>query len=210
MALCVCGGRGDTLRLRNGATVNGSFLGGSADEVRFMVDDQVRAYPRGEVAEVVFSSIGAGGSAPPPPVAVEPEVSGEPFLRGAARLIPLEREMGMMVRGGGAYGMGGSSVYRIPGGNSPVRVRRGDRVVFVVRLNGGAGAGMFQLYRLESRMNYRQTLPAMGGRPAALAVTISNVGGGVYEIAPVRQLIPGEYALSPMDSNQSYCFGVDY
>ena len=32
----------DTLRLRNGAAVTGTWLGGTANEVRFMVDDRVQ------------------------------------------------------------------------------------------------------------------------------------------------------------------------
>jgi len=42
----------DTLRLRNGTAVTGSWLGGTADEVRFMVDDRVQRYPRADVVSV--------------------------------------------------------------------------------------------------------------------------------------------------------------
>jgi hypothetical protein len=202
----------DTLRLRNGATVTGSFLGGSADEVRFMVDDQVQRYARGDVAAVIFSSIVApdGMPAPAPRVDAGPDVMGAPFLRGASGLIPLEREIGMMTRtGGGMYGMGGT-VYRIQGSYSPVRVRQSDRIVFVVRLSPGADPRQFQLYRLEPRMGYRQTQPTMGGTPPSLPMTINKTGDSVYEITPARRLYPGEYAMSPFNSNDSYCFGVDY
>jgi hypothetical protein len=203
----------DTLRLRNGATVTGNFLGGSADEVRFMVDDQVERFPRADVAAVIFSSIAGPNGAPAPPaprIDTGPDIVGVPFLRGASGLIPLEREIGMMARtGGGMYGMGGT-VYRIQGSYSPVRVRQSDRIVFVVRLSPGADARRFQLYRLEPRMNYRQTQPTMGGMPPSLPLTINKVGDSVYEIIPGRGLYPGEYAMSPMNSNESYCFGVDY
>ena len=103
----------------------------------------------------------------------------------------------------------GGTVYRIQGARSPVRVRQGDRIVFVVRLQGG-DPRQFQLFRLESRMGYRQTQPAMGGSPPALQVTVQRVGSSVYEISPMRALPPGEYAVSPLNSNDSYCFGVDY
>lgn len=202
--------RADTLRLRNGSVVNGSFLGGTADDVRFLVDDEVRHYPRADVATILFSTT----NAPPanyeaPRVDMGPDIAGAPFLRGSSGYIPLEREIGMMSRGGGMYGMG-STVYRIQGPRSPVRVRQGDRIVFVVRLNSGGDPGQFQLYRLEPRMGYRQTQPGMGGMPATLPVTIHKVGDTVYEITPARALYPGEYAVSPMGSNESYCFGVDY
>ncbi len=210
--LAVC--PADTLRLRNGATVSGSWVGGTADEIRFLVNDQVQRYPRADVMEVVFNSPTAPPAGPgaPPPARIEtgPTIVGAPFLRGASGLIPLEREIGMMVRSNTMYGMG-PTVYRIQGGRSPVRVRQGDRVVFVVRLNPGADPRRFELYPLESRMNYRQTQPSRGGgRPLGLPVTIAKIGDSVYEISPARPLYPGEYSFSPIDSNESYCFGVDY
>jgi hypothetical protein len=200
----------DTLRLRNGSTVNGSFLGGTADDIRFSVNDEVRHYARAGVAEITFGSIDAPSAGPEAPrIDVGPDIVGAPFLRGSSGYIPLEREIGMMSRGGGMYGMG-ATVYRIQGPRSPVRVRQGDRLVFVVRLNPGGDPRQFQLYSLVSRMGYRQTQPTMGGTPPGLPVTINEVGNSVYEITPARALYPGEYAVSPMNSNESYCFGVDY
>lgn len=201
----------ETLRLRNGSTVNGSFLGGTADDIRFLVNDEVQHYARAGVAEIIFGTIDAPSAGPEatPRVDMGPDIVGAPFLRGSSRYIPLEREIGMMSRGGGMYGMG-ATVYRIQGPRSPVRVRQRDRLVFVVRLNRGGDPRQFQLYRLESRMGYRQTQPTMGGTPPGLPVTINEVGDSVYEITPARALYPGEYAVSPMNSNESYCFGVDY
>jgi hypothetical protein len=201
----------DTLRLRNGSTVNGSFLGGTADDIRFLVNDEVQHYARAGVAEIIFGTIDAPSAGPEatPRIDMGPDIVGAPFLRGSSGYIPLEREIGMMSRGGGMYGMG-ATVYRIQGPRSPVRVRQRDRLVFVVRLNRGGDPRQFQLYRLESRMGYRQTQPTMGGTPPGLPVTINEVGDSVYEITPARALYPGEYAVSPMNSNESYCFGVDY
>lgn len=203
-------GQADTLRLRNGSSVNGGFLGGTADDVRFLVNDNVQHYARGDVAEIVFSSMNppASSAAPPPGIDPGPDIVGEPVLRGASGYIPLEREMGTMSRTGGIYGMG-APVYRVQGPRSLVRVRQGDRIVFVVRLNSG-DARQFQLYRLESRMGYRQTQPTMSGSPMPLPLTIRKIGDSVYELIPTRVLYPGEYAVSPMNSNESYCFGVDY
>jgi hypothetical protein len=200
----------DTLRLRNGSTVNGSFLGGTADDIRFLVNDEVQHYARAGVAEIIFGSIDAPSAGPEAPrIDMGPDIVGAPFLRGSSGYIPLEKEIGMMSRGGGMYGMG-ATVYRIQGPRSPVRVRQGNRLVFVMRLNRGGDPRQFQLYRLESRMGYRQTQPTMGGTPPGLPVTINEVGDSVYEITPARALYPGEYAVSPMNSNESYCFGVDY
>ncbi len=204
-------GRADTLRLRNGSAVNGTFLGGSADDVVFLVNDAQQHYPRTEVAAIVFGGSDGGSlsASEPPRIDLGPDIAGAPYLRGANGYIPLEREIATMSRGGGMYGMG-ASVYRIPGQRSPVRVRQSDRIVFVVRLNPGDDPRQFQLIRLEPRMGYRQTQPAMGGTVASLPVTIRRVSDSVVEIVPARGLYPGEYAVSPTNSNESYCFGVDY
>jgi len=207
----------DSLRMRDGSVVEGTFLGGTSYDIRFLVNDEVRHFARANVVGIVFGASGEGGAAPvapqaaPAPVPVDPgpDYVGAPFLRGANGYIPLEREVGMTYRSGGLYGYGGS-VYRVQGSRSPVRVRQGDRLVFVVRLNRGDDPRRFQLYRLESRMGFRQTQPGMGGMPPTIATTINKISDSVYEIIPVRTLYPGEYAVSPSNSNESYCFGVDY
>lgn len=147
----------DRLRLHNGSVVNGTFLGGTRDDVRFLVNDQVLHYARTDVTEILFGPANAPSAAPEAPRADPgPDIVGAPFLRGSSGYIALEREIGMISRTGGVYGMG-ATVYRIQGPRSPVRVRQGDRLVFVVRLNRSDDPRQFQLYRLESRMGYRQT-----------------------------------------------------
>jgi hypothetical protein len=84
----------DTLRLRSGATITGTWLGGTADEVRFMVDDQVKTYSRSNVLGVDFTSDGVVNTVapeppPPPPAPIQPNVVGVPFMRGANGLISL-------------------------------------------------------------------------------------------------------------------------
>ena len=44
----------DTLSLRNGTSVTGSWLGGDAGQITFLVNNQVRTYPRSDVSEVTF------------------------------------------------------------------------------------------------------------------------------------------------------------
>ena len=214
----------DTLRMRDGSSVNGDFLGATADDIRFSVHGEVQHFARVNVAQIIFSPA-QGDVAPPasqPVPASAPVVSSEPdwvvrgpdyanapFLRGATGFIPFEREVAMASRGGGMYGMGGT-VYRIQGARSNVRVRQSNRVVFVVRFESGGDPRQFQLFRLESRMGYRQTPMSNGGMPMGLPVTITQVGDRVYETTPTRALAPGEYAVSPTNSNESYCFGVDY
>ena len=209
----------DTLRLRDGSNVNGEFQGATADDIRFSVNGELQHFARANVAQIIFGPAQDDGSSPlsrqpstpmsnePDWVVRGPEYAGAPFLRGATRFLPLEREVAMASRGG-MYGMGGT-VYRIQGARSNVRVRQSDRVVFVVRFDAGGDPRQFQLFRLETRMGYRQT-PVSNGGAMGLPVTITQIGDGVYEITPARGLAPGEYAVSPANSNESFCFGVDY
>jgi hypothetical protein len=207
----------DTLRLRDGSTITGNFVGATADDVRFSVNGEVQHYARSSVAGIDFTAAPpaqvdtpAAGGSEPDWVVRGPDYANAPFLRGASAFIPLEREIANVSRSGGIYGLGGATVYRVQGAASPVRVRQGDRIVFVVRLDSGGDPRQFQLFRLESRMGSRQTPAAMGGSPPALPLAINKVGDSVYEIGPTRPLAPGEYAVSPLNSNESYCFGVDY
>jgi hypothetical protein len=205
--------RADTLRLRNGSTVTGNFLGATADDIRFSVNGEVQHYARANVAGIDFSpaSIDTPAiSSAPDWIVRGPDYANAPFLRGASGYIPLEREVATVSRGGGIYGFGGATVYRVQGARSPVRVGQSDRIVFVMRLDSGWDPHQFQLFRLDSRMGSRQTQPATGASPSPLRVTIDKVGDSVYEIMPSRPLAPGEYAVSPLNSNDSYCFGVDY
>jgi hypothetical protein len=214
---------GDTLRMRDGSTVNGDFMGATWDDIRFSVNGEIQHYARTNVAEIIFSGAPADVPAPANPAPVSPassepdwvvkgpDYAGAPFLRGASGFLALEKEYASPARSGGVYGMGGGgTTYRIQGGRSNVRVRQGQKIVFVVRFDGGGDPRQFQLFRLESRMNYRQTQATMSGGPAGLPLTIQKVADSVYEITPARSLPAGEYSVSPSNSNDSYCFGVDY
>ena len=137
----------DTLRLRSGESVNGTFLGASADDIRFEVGDDVQHFARSGVAQIILGpAVEAPCNAPSTPPAGSaaesnpergPDFAGAPFLRGASGYIPLEREFATATRSGGMYGMGGT-VYRVQGARSPVRVRQSDRIVFVVRFDSGS------------------------------------------------------------------------
>ena len=61
-----CALYGDTLVLRNGRTVSGSYLGGDSRTIRMAVGDRVETH---EVADVVRVEFGSGGSAATAPAA---------------------------------------------------------------------------------------------------------------------------------------------
>jgi hypothetical protein len=205
----------DTLRMRDGSTVDGDFQGATQDDIRFSVNGLIQHFARANVAEIIFGPVDtppAATSTPPPRNTGEagPDYVDAPFLRGANGYIPLEKEYAAASRMGGVYGMGGGTVYRVQGAHSNVRVRQSDRIVFVVRLDAVSDPRQFQLYRLNSAMGYRQTQPTYGGAPPIVQLNIKKVGDSVFELTPTRALYPGEYAVSPANTNDSYCFGVDY
>src|SRR5580658_245030 len=55
----------DTLVLRNGATVQGTYIGGDARQVRIDQNGNVRSYDIGQVQSVIFSE--SSYQPPPPP-----------------------------------------------------------------------------------------------------------------------------------------------
>ncbi len=60
-------GLADTLALRNGSTVRGTYLGGSARQVKMAVGDQVQSYDISDVTSISFSHERDSTAAPPPP-----------------------------------------------------------------------------------------------------------------------------------------------
>lgn len=56
----------DTLTLRSGETVQGTYLGGNARQVRMDVNGDVRTYDIGQVQSVIFADPGYQYQAPPP------------------------------------------------------------------------------------------------------------------------------------------------
>src|ERR1035437_7331575 len=62
----------DTLTIRNGATVTGTWAGADADHVMFVGNGETRSYPRCDVSRVTF------GAAPAPAVTVEPMPTAPP------------------------------------------------------------------------------------------------------------------------------------
>lgn len=49
----------DTLTLRNGTVLAGNWMGIDADNVRFQVSGETKAYPRSDVAKVTFGPVTA-------------------------------------------------------------------------------------------------------------------------------------------------------
>jgi hypothetical protein len=203
----------DTLIFRNGAKLTGSWVSVDAERVEFMVDGQVHAYLRADVSAVTFGGEPANGPVKVPAVRApaEPENIGVVYLQDeSGALQPLERNQGVERTGGLSRGQGGM-YWEMAGAKSPVRLRSGQKMLFVVRLANGIDPATFSLFPLDTRQNKRRTRsdPRSRSAPLQWALTITNVGEVSYGLTPVNQLPAGEYAFSAANSNDAYCFAVD-
>jgi hypothetical protein len=57
----------DTLTLRNGATVQGTYIGGSARQIRMDQNGEIRTFDLSQVQSLIFSDPEPQAAAPPPP-----------------------------------------------------------------------------------------------------------------------------------------------
>lgn len=65
LTLMVSAAWADTLILRTGRTVNGSYLGGDSRQVRMAVGDRVENFPVADIVRLEFGSIATSDAAPP-------------------------------------------------------------------------------------------------------------------------------------------------
>ena len=69
MALAVAGlGWADAVTLRSGRVIQGTYLGGTARQVRIDAGDQIQTVDVDDIAKIEFSSPAQATAAPPPPV----------------------------------------------------------------------------------------------------------------------------------------------
>jgi hypothetical protein len=105
VALILSASWADTLILRNGRTINGSYLGGDSRQVRMAVGDRIENYPVADIVRLEFGSIGTSDAAapaqtaemPPPPPPVDRDrdhgmrtdrTPPQPYSGGRGILIP--------------------------------------------------------------------------------------------------------------------------
>src|SRR6202040_3157168 len=66
-------GLADTLYLKNGTVVGGTYLGGTARQIRMDLGDRVASYDLADVAKIEFQSVSAAAPEPPPPPREQPD-----------------------------------------------------------------------------------------------------------------------------------------
>jgi hypothetical protein len=77
-------GLADTLYLKNGTVVGGTYLGGTAREIRMDLGNRIATYDLADVAKIEFQSVSAAAPQPPPPPREEPRERQEPRQRQEA------------------------------------------------------------------------------------------------------------------------------
>jgi hypothetical protein len=150
------------------------------------------------------------GSAPPSaptrPVS-QPEQTGMVYFWNGTVLIPLEATQA-------AERKSGSTPYwEMPAAQSPIRLNQASSLVFILRLPQGVDPRSYNLFPLVSVNGSRRT-QSQPGRPGVLAtgpvdIKKNDESSLITYALTVRDLPVGEYAFSPSNSNNTYCFGVD-
>jgi hypothetical protein len=78
--------------------------------------------------------------------------------------------------------------------------------LFLVRLPNGTEASKIQLFRLTGSGIRKPYAPGESWRTATLSVTKA---GDSFGLAPVGDLVEGEYAFIRPGSGEAWCFGID-
>ena len=206
-------GQADTVIFRNGARLDGIWMGSDAQNVRLMVNGAMQTYLKTDVSAVNFDPQSAPRSRGFPRATTiqcfQPparSLLGVAYIKDASgALTPLEKTFGTQQGTGRGYS-------EIAGARAAVRIRAAQKPIFVVRLPNGADPGKFLLYPMETRNNTRRTFSSANSRDGYRTIPLNitkAAGASLYEYMPAQDLAPGEYTLSPSDSNDAYCFGID-
>jgi hypothetical protein len=159
---------------------------------------------------------------PPPPaepamppqtpisVASQPDFIGAVYFQDqSGTLLSLEQNRGIERKRG--RGNLQEDYWEMAGARSQVRFKSGQKMTFVVRLANGIDPKSFKLYPLETKNDNRRTQSDPQNKTASLALmfNVIKVGEASYGLMPVQDLAAGEYAFSPKNSDEAYCFGID-
>ncbi len=124
------------------------------------------------------------------------------FLNESGAITPIERATVISVPASPAV----PATWEISGGRSTFRIKRAPAIMFLVRVAEGVNPDKFQLFRLTGSGVRKPYPPRDSWRTATIFV---SKAGDSYGLAPVGELVEGEYAFIRPGTNQAYCFGVD-
>jgi hypothetical protein len=124
------------------------------------------------------------------------------FWDAAGPIKPLEHAVVIPVPASPAI----PATWEIKGARSAFRIKRGPALLFLVRLPEGADPGKMQLFRLTGSGTRKPYSARDSWRTAPLSVTRA---GDSFGLAPVGELVEGEYAFVRAGTGEAYCFGID-
>jgi hypothetical protein len=122
-----------------------------------------------------------------------------PYLKHASNLVPTEAAEAKEQK------KRDETLYTIDGANSttktplaaPIFLFQSDKIL----------AESLQLFKLESKAGHREiTMSRRGAQPIRMDVT--RLDGNLYKLEVDDSLEPGEYSLSPNNSDKVFCFAV--
>ena len=97
--------------------------------------------------------------------------------------------------------------YIIAGANSPVKTPLASPI-FLMKSDKLLPRNL-QLFKFESKSGHRELLFPSKKPPQAIRIVVTKLSSdGVWKIEVDESLEPGEYSLSPNESNQAFCFQV--
>ena len=125
-----------------------------------------------------------------------------PYLKHAADLIPTESTEAKEEKG-----KKDEVVYAVAGLNSPVKTPLASPI-FLFQSDKIA-PDKLQLFKLLSRNGRREILFGPKKQPQAILMKVMRLdSANLYRIEVDDSLEPGEYSITPKDSNQVFCFQV--
>jgi hypothetical protein len=128
-----------------------------------------------------------------------------PYLVHANKLVETET-----VEAREQQGKNGNT-FTIAGASSSARTPLAEPV-FIIE-SDHLNVNAMELYRLDVKGGNREIVMAnkqkrRGGGPRPMKLAVQKVGERLYKIEAAETLEPGEYSLSPSDSNKAFCFEV--
>jgi hypothetical protein len=129
-----------------------------------------------------------------------PTQSDLPYIKHADHLVPTEAVASKEAK------KGSTTIYTMAGANSNAKTPL-PMPVFLL-LADKINPDRLGLYRLESKNGQREIVFDTRKAPEPIPIVVKHLDGKLYWIEVRDGLDPGEYALSPEGSNQSFCFQV--
>jgi hypothetical protein len=132
------------------------------------------------------------------PIPPKPDL---PYLKHASNLVPTEAGDAKEEKG-----KKDDVTYIIPGLNSTAKTPLASPI-FLFQ-SDKISPERFGLYQLESKKDHREITFSRKKQPKPIRIEVTRISGNLYKIEVDDSLEPGEYSLSPAESNQVFCFQV--